>query len=283
MFNIRFFNEIGNIDFGGGRSGSCWKVTSADGLAFCGRNFGFVKCAGQDGQKTTNVTANARVITLSGDIFRGDNFAVDFKSAMAVLEKEGTIEIRTKLGTRRIKARCSDFRENGRKGKYLLFVIQFLCDDPYFEDADKTEVAVFKEIPLFDKNFTFPGEFSGRICRRDIIYEGTKEAEPVFFISIDNGSNGDNQLIIKNHTSGEGLTFDYGEVLGDSITVDVKNRKIYNQDGENLLKYLTDDSFFDGFCLYPGINDIEVINLNPDIGMSVSCCYANRYSEAVYI
>lgn len=283
MFNIRFFNETGSIGFGGGRSGSCWKVTSADGLAFCGRNFTCVKYAGQDGQKTTNVAVNARVITLSGDVLLSDNFSVEFKSAMAVLENEGTLEIKTDLGTRRIKARCCDFRENGRKGKYMLFVVQFICDDPYFEDADKTEVAIYKEIPRLDAEFAFPGKFSERISRRTIVYEGTREAEPVFFISVDEGKDGENKLVIKNHTSGENLTFDYGGVLGDFITVDIENRKIYNQDGENLLKYLADDSFFDGFHLFPGSNDIEVINRNINTGISVNCCYANRYSEAVYI
>ena len=111
MFYIRFYNETGSIDFGGGGSGSYWKVTSADGLAFCGRNFSCAKYAGQDGQKTTNVTVNARTITLSGDVFCAEGFSGDFKSAMAVLENEGHLEIKTRLGTRRIKARCSDFRE----------------------------------------------------------------------------------------------------------------------------------------------------------------------------
>lgn len=283
MFSIRFFNETGSIDFGGGRSGSCWKVTSADGLAFCGRNFASVKYAGQDGQKTTNVTVNARVITLSGDFFIGNNFAENFKTAMAVLEKAGTLEVATELGVRRINARCCDFRENGRKGKYLLYVVQFLCDDPYFEDADKTEVGIFKGIPLLDAEFAFPGKFSERISRRNIVYKGTREAEPVFYISVLEADDGENQLVIKNHTSGESLTFNYGGVVGDFITVDIKNRKIYNQDGESLLKYLADDSFFDGFHLFPGQNDIQVINRNVSAGITVKCQYANRYSEAVYV
>lgn len=283
MFYIRFYNETGSIDFGGGGSGSYWKVTSADGLAFCGRNFSCAKYAGQDGQKTTNVTVNARTITLSGDVFCAEGFSGDFKSAMAVLENEGYLEIKTRLGTRRIKARCSDFREVERKGRYMLFVVQFICDDPYFEDAQKREVAIYKEVPLLDRNFCFPDKFSERISRRNISYEGTREAEPVFFINIDEGKDGDSQLIIKNHTSGENLTFNYGGVMGDFITVDIKNRKIYNQNGENLLKHLADDSFFDGFHLFPGINDIEVINRNVNTGITVNCCYANRYSEAVYI
>ena len=108
-------------------------------------------------------------------------------------------------------------------------------------------------------------------------------AEPVFFISIDKGVSGENLLVIKNHTSGESLTFDYGGVMGEFITVDTKRRKIYNQEGTNLIKYLADDSFFDGFHLHPGNNDVEVINRNVNTGISVKCSYANRYCEAVYI
>ena len=102
-------------------------------------------------------------------------------------------------------------------------------------------------------------------------------------LSVDEGKDGDNQLIIKNHTSGENMTLDYGGVMGDFITVDIKNRKIYNQDGENLLKYLADDSFFDGFHFFPGSNDIEVINYNTSAGVGVSCTYSNQYLEAVYV
>ena len=283
MFNIRFYNETGSIDFGGGNSDSIWKVTSADGLAFSGRSFTYAKYSGQDGQKTTDVTVNARTITLSGDVFLGDNFSSEFKDAITVLEDEGTIQIKTHLGTRHINARCCDFRENGRRGKYMLFVVQFICDDPYFEDADKTEVAIYNQIPRLDKNFAFPDEFSTRVSRRNLLYLGTREAEPVIFIRVDEGVDGENQLVIKNHTSGESLTFNYGGVMGDYITVDIKNRKIYNQEGQNLLKYLDDDSFFDGFHLFPGNNDIEVINRNVNTGISVTCCFANRYSEAVYI
>lgn len=283
MFNIRFYNESGSIDFGGGKSESLWKVTKVDGLSFCTREFTYAKYAGQDGKKVTDVTVNPRTITLCGDVFISDNFAEEFKMAMTVLEEEGTLEINTPIGKRIITARCCDFLQSDRKGKYMMFTVQFLCEDPYFEDADKTEVAIYRRIPMLDKNFAFPDMFSGRISRNNIEYLGTRWAEPVFFISVEEGTAGDDLLIIKNHTSGEIITFNYGCVLGDFITVDIKNRKIYNQDGESLLKYLADDSFFDGFHLHPGSNDIEVINRNVNTGISVTCLYANRYCEAVHI
>ena len=283
MFNIRFYNENGNIDFGGGTSTSLWRITEADGLSLCGRTFTYAKYSGRDGQTTTGMRVNARTITLSGDIHLIRGFKEQFSRSMAVLEQEGVLEIDTESGKRRINARCCDFRQGARKGKYMLFTVQFICDDPYFEDADKTEVALYQRIPFLDSNFAFPGKFSERISRRSVVYSGTREAEPVFYISVGENTPGENRLEIINHTSGERLAFDYGGAPGDFITVDIKNCKIYNREEENLLKYLTDDSFFDGFHLYPGENDVEVINCNVNTGISVSCCFSNRYSEAVYV
>lgn len=283
MFNIRFFNETGSIDFGGGKSLSPWKVIKADGLSFCGRTFQYIRYGGRDGQKTTGVSVNARTITLSGDVLITDDFASIFDKAMSVLENEGTLEINSGLGARKIMARCCDFISGEKKGDYLIFTVQFLCDDPYFEDAYKTEVGLYTKTPMLSKDFVFPGMFSGRITRSDIEYLGTQKTEPVFFIAIDEETEGENLLIIENHTTNESLKFNYAGICGEHITVNVKTCEIYNQSGENLLKHLADDSFFDGFHLIPGYNDIEVINRNTNTGITVKCCYTNRYSEAVYV
>lgn len=283
MFSVRFFNETGMIEFGGGQSQTPWRVTNAEGLSFCGRTFEYIKYEGKDGQKITGVSVNSRTVTLSGDVYIKDKFSNMYASAMSVLEDEGILEITTSQSTRKINARCCDFYCGEKKGDYMLFTVQFICDDPYFEDADKTEVALYSKTPLLDNNFVFPGVLSGRISRRTIEYLGTRKTEPVFCIGVENGVNGDDLLIIKNHTTGEELKFNYGGVHGEHITVDVKNCKIYNQDGENLLKHLADDSFFDGFHLVPGENDVEVTNRNVNTGITVTCYYSNRYSEAVYI
>lgn len=283
MFSMRFYNETGCIDFGGGQSGSAWRITNADGLSFCGRTFEHIRYEGRVGQKTTGVSVNARTVTLSGDIFISEDFLKMYDKAMTVLEDEGVLEITTVLGARKIGARCCDFYCGEKKGNYLLFTVQFICDDPYFEDADKTEVALYTKTPFLNKNFTFPGMFSGRVSRKHIEYIGTRKTEPVFLIGVETGVDGDDLLIIQNHTTGEKLKFNYGGVRGEYITVDVKNCRIYNQNGENLLKHLADDSFFDGFHLVPGNNDIEVTNRNVNTGITVKCSYSNRYSEAVYI
>ncbi len=282
MLVIKFYNERGQITFFGGSPGK-WRLTAAEGLTLSGRTFKSARYAGQDGQETTQTVINPRTITLSGDVETDGNFLAEYAEVLTTLEKEGTLEITTALGKRSIGARCCDFYQGEKKGRYMLFVVQFLCDNPYFESADKIEVPVFKEIPLLDKDFVFPGSFSGRISRKNIMYAGSAETEPVFFINVEDGADGENLLNIINHTSGESLNFNYGAAKNEAITVDIKNRAIYNSAGESLLKFLADDSFFDGFHLYPGSNDIEVINRNMNTGLYVTCSYSNRFSEAVHI
>lgn len=283
MFSIKFYNETGSITFGGGRSASSWRLTNAEGLTLVGKSFKTARYANQDGQETTSVTSNARTITLSGDITIGDNFAVEYASAIATLENAGWLEITTACGVRRIAAQCCDFRQGDRKGRYLIFTVQFICDNPFFEDVSAEETVIFHKLPLMDDSFEFPGMFSQRISKSNLEYAGNMKTEPIFFIEINEGTQGDNVLSMYNHTSGETLKFNYAAAMGECITVDVVNRKIYNADGENLLKYLADDSFFDGFHLYPGVNEIEVINNNMNTGITVLCRYTNKYSEAVLI
>ena len=282
MLTIKFYNERGQVTFYGGGT-SRWRLTAADGLALCGRSFNTARYSGQIGQKTLETVVNPRTITLSGDVETGENFLAEYQEFIGVLEKEGTLEITTDVGKRSIGARCCEFYQGEKKGKYMLFVVQFICDNPYFKDADKVEVPVFKEIPLLDENFTFPGIFSQRIARKNLVYEGNAETEPVFFINVEEALDGDAMLSIINHTSGEQLNFNYGASQNESIVVDIENRSIYNSYGDDLLKYLADDSFFDGFHLYPGSNDIEVINYSANTGIGVTCSYFNQYLEAVYV
>lgn len=282
MLAIKFYNERGQITFLGGSPGK-WRLTAAEGLTLCGKTIKSARYAGQDGQETTQTVVNPRTITLSGDVETDGDFLAEYKEALTTLDKEGTLEIATALGKRSIGARCCDFYQGEKKGRYMLFAVQFLCDNPFFESVDKVEVPIFKEIPLLDRDFVFPGSFSGRISRKNITYSGSAEAEPMFYINVEDSKDGENLLNIINHTSGESLNFNYGASKNESIIVDTKNRAIYNSSGESLLKYLTDDSFFDGFHLYPGVNDIEVINRNMNTGLYVTCSYSDRFSEAVHI
>lgn len=279
MFEIVFYNDKGSVTFGGGRSESNWRVIETDGLGLSGKSYTSCIFENSIGQETVNVHINARTITLNGDFFMTENYKSEYKAALTTLDKDGILEVRSVDGNLRIKAYCTQFLPLPKKGEYLPFTVQFVCDEPYFESSEAYEVPIFKTIPRLNSEFVFPDMFSERITRRNIFISSNAETEPV--IIINSGRNPSGCLHIKNHTSGESLTINYEPLSDEFITVDVKNRKIFNQNGENLLSYLADDSFFDGFHLYPGDNDIEVTIGTANTELEVFLRYNERFLEAV--
>lgn len=280
MFKIRFYNGSGEVTFGGGKSESGWRITECDGLAVTGKSFTVCKYACEDGQQTVSARKNARTITLSGDFF-SENNALEYRNAMRVFSEKGVLEVYTDGETRRTTAYCSVFSERGREGKYRLFTIQFICDSPYFETDEAYEVPIYKTIPLLDNDFEFPGKFSERISRSTVMNAGDVTAEPILYITA--GHNPTGIVTVKNHTTEQKLSVNYEPLADETVIIDASERRIYNSAGENLLGYLSDDSFFDGFYLAPGENDIEVLSGGANLELEVSCRFRPRYSEAVYI
>lgn len=279
MFKIIFYNEKGNVIFGGGASNSGWRIIEIDGLGLSGKSYRTCTFENYIGQETVNVRVNARTVTLKGDFFAAENYKSEYKRVLSVLDSEGTLEIWDNDGNRRIKAYCTQFLPLEKKGNYLPFTVQFVCDEPYFESAVAYEVPIYKVIPRLTRDFTFPGMFSERVTRRNVFINSNAETEPVIIINA--GRNPSGNLHIRNHTSGESLTLNYEPLSREFITVDVKNRKIYNQNGQNLLSYLSDDSFFDGFHLYPCDNDIEVSIGTANTELEVVLRYNEKFLEAV--
>jgi len=280
MFEITFYNSCGSVVFGGGRAQSRFRIIEADGLGLSGKSYKSCTFENCPGQETVNVRQNARTITLKGDFFMGQEYIEDYKNALSVLDKEGTLEIKTHGDTVRINAYCTQFLPLEKKGVYLPFTVQFVCDNPYFESARGYEVPIYKTVGKLSNEFEFPDAFSERISRRNIYINSSAETEPMIVINA--GRNPGGVLHIQNHTSGEHLDINYEPLGGECITVDVKNRRIFNQNGDNLLNYLADDSFFDGFHLYPGDNDIEVYIGTANTELEVMLVYNECFLEAVY-
>lgn len=275
---ITFYNEVGSVVFGGGKTSSRFKIIEIDGLGFCGKSYDFVSYYNTDGQDTISEKIMPRTVTIKGDFEFSDN-TEEFAEALSVLNKKGTLEVESGNIKRKIDARCTDFLQGERQGKFLPFSIQFICDEPYFESSTAYMVPVYRTIPNINSEFSFPDYFSKRISRRNLFIDSNAETEPIFLIVAGNNPIGEMEIV--NHTSGERLKINYEPFSNDYITVDVKNRKIYNQAGESLISYLSDDSFFDGFHLYPGDNDVEVLIGTANDKLDVVCKYNNKYLEAV--
>lgn len=279
MFKITFYNDKGSVVFGGGTSQSNFKIIKADGLGLIKKNYVTAYYENTYGGETVSKQVMQRTITLCGDFFLGDNYCEEYSNALYVLNSEGVMEIEYGIVRRRIGARCTELIEGERQGHFLPFTIQFVCDNPYFESSEQIETALYKVFPNLNSEFSFPGAFSVRVAERNIFIESNAETEPIFLINT--GENPTGSLEIINNTSGEKLKINYESLPNENIVIDVKNKKIYNQNGDNLLSCLSDDSFFDGFHLYPGDNVCEVRLDSGTLDLQVFVRYRENYVGAI--
>lgn len=274
---IRFYNARGSVIFSGTYREGAWCMTACEGLAFSGKTFQTARFGEDAGCTIIAGSDNQRTVTIGGDIRTDGDYAEKYADALAVLGETGTLEVETSAGVRRIEAVCSEFRETGRYKTYRTFCVQFICANPFFESDTSEEFYIYKSIPKLNKDFSFPGMFSKRIASGTLFCEGSAECEPIIFI--DTGTVG-GKLTVSNKTTGEKLSIDYTSVPNELITVDVKNRTVTSSLGKDLTNLLTDDSFFEGFTLVPGENELEAQSDTADTGICVICRFRPLYREA---
>ena len=274
MIKLIFYNDIGEVRFEHG----AWRLTEAEGFSVPASQISAVRYINQPGHFVTGISKNPRTITLSGDINLGKCGEDAFSKACAVLEKEGTLRIETLRFKREIGARCIEFVPGERRGPYRSFVMQFLCDCPYFEDAEETRTVIYNRVGYLTCDTVLPAVLSGRIAKGDIKYKGSAFCEPKIIVTLPEGIG---VLKIINHTNGGKISVNYDSSQAKSLIINVKNRTITDENDANLLDLLTDDSFFDGFRIDNGENTIEVLNSDASADIKVVMEYKTRHAEAV--
>ena len=283
MSQLVFQNEEGTICIGGGAK-NAWRMTDISGLGMAPKTFQTAILSSQAGQRTISERKGARVITVAGDVHSGEMpLAAHLSKAIRIFDKPGWLSVRAGAKSRRIWARCTAFELGKRIGPYREFQLQFYCDSPYFEESGKNTIALFEREKMLKDTFSFPCVMSSRISKGTVINGGDVEAEPVFEIYFgvlgDEGETGNLELL--NRSNGQRLSISHTAEGGETLTVDIPNRKIYNQNGENLISTLSDDSFLSSFVLDKGKNEVEVIN-HASRGICVVCRFSSKYLEAAY-
>ena len=274
MIKLRFYNAIGEVVF----DRSSWRLTAAEGFSLAAKSYTAVRYINQPGQTITSWTDNPRTITLSGDCNIGIMGEDAFSEAAGIFDRAGTLEVETDRFKRQIGARCIAFEPGEKNGPFRKFVIQFLCDCPYFEDCDYTESVIYKRVPQLSKDTVLPAVFSGRVSGFNLAYTGAVFAEPVITVSVPGGKG---TVIITNGLTGGKIEVAYDGGLFSQLIIDIEGRTVTDDTGTSRLELMTDDSFFDGFFLESGDNDIEVTNSNSDTEIFATIKYRVRYKEAV--
>lgn len=312
MLHITYQNENGTLDFKGGNGRNAWRILEIDGLGIAPKSFHTAQYPATIGQRTLSETLDARTISIQCDVNAIQSQYGGTKSnrweiskALKILNEPGTLLIFDGSRTRKIMARCVEAVQGERHGGYTVFAMQFVCDYPYFEDKQTTQVPLFKVEPLLGsttrwylKNgqltqesvergtFTLPCMFTRYTSKANILNIGDVDTEPMIRIRLNGGTyNGTagtpGTLVICNESTNQQIELNL-QGAGDTteVIVDIPNRKIYSQDNKNLIHHLAPTSFLSDFWFQKGKNEIRVDNYISESSV-VTCEFSNKYIEAV--
>ncbi|MBE7034818.1 MAG: hypothetical protein E7402_01665 [Ruminococcaceae bacterium] len=287
MFEAKFENERGQIFFGGGRN-PWFNTTKIEGLSLPEREFVVTGYAGQAGQILLSERDMARTITIAGDMIDKESVRSELTRMMQILYIPGRMTIASDGRKRVISCRCNHVSEPERKGtKAVSMVLQFTCDQPYFQDESPCEFTLFSRRDLVQSSFTLPCLFTKRTNRVSVVNQGDIQTEPILTVYHDSRERpmtletDESGLEIINHTTGQRIILERETVLGEVVTIDIPNRRITSSVLGDITHMISQDTFLSRFFLAVGSNDMEVINHRHGEGIATMMRYENRYIEAV--
>ena len=281
---LKYKNNLGTVLMQGGGQESPLRVTGIDGVGLVTREYNTAVYSGYDGQETLGSRTLARSITVAVEV--ADKAAVQVvRHALDVLSQGGKLYIKDENLERCITCNQVHVTETNRilRGQILTFAVQFICDSPFFEDAYDTVVPLYKRIKLLETPFTLPAMFGEIILGGSIEIKGALSVEPIITIHYPTKLEGTESIVLTNGTTGKSVRLDYAPSADETITIDIKNRKVTSNINGNIINYISRDTFLGDFVLIKGINTISVNvgDITPDF--TIECRYNNLYNEAVIV
>lgn len=300
MSYVIFENNIGTLSFSGDRSAPL-AIREIIGLGTPEKDYQTRDFIDFDGQITVSSRFSARTITMSFDIVSGNVSEISSK-IYRVFAKGGFLY--TDFGNRKRKIEVNrvfadSFTPHGTAVRS--FVVQFICDNPYFSD----EYPVLTPCYETTKNITFdpethswnldtPTVWGSNNNNILLINSGDSYAYPTLTLHSFGDANDNNGIellrvnpenpdeiiqrfaITHKLSDGEVITFCFNQ------RSELQRRYIKSSLGINLLNARTEDSSLSDFFLEPGENRIILNNLSTGNVLSASISYDNQYVEGVY-
>jgi hypothetical protein len=280
---MRYKNYLGEVVLSGTGQGDL-RICKAEGFGPTMTEYNFAVYAGYDGQETLSSRATARSITLALEAL-GKNAVKAVRDVLRIFSQGGMLYIQNEDLNRRIYCSQVQIPDITRvlRGQIATFAVQFVCDSPFFEDAADTAVQLYKRTKLLSTPFTLPAMLGEIVLGNNIEIKGAVSVEPVISIYYPKALKGVESIILTNETTGKRVQLDYAPQADDTVTIDIKNRKITSSVGGNLINYLSKDTFLGDFVLARGINVISVNVGDVTSGFTIECRYNNLYNEAVIV
>lgn len=281
---LKYKNNLGTVLMQGGGQESSLRVTGIDGIGLVHREYNTAVYSGHDGQETLDSRTLARSITVAVEVVDKDAVQV-VRHALDVLSQGGILYINDENLDRCIMCNQVHVSEADRvlRGQILTFAVQFICDSPFFEDVCDTVVPLYKRTKLLETPFTLPAVFGEIILGGSVEIKGALSVEPIITIHYPTKLEGAESIILTNETTGKSVKLDYAPSADETITIDIKNRKVTSSVNGNIINYISMDTFLGDFVLIRGKNviSVNVGDVTPEF--TIECRYNNLYNEAVIV
>ncbi len=276
---ITFENEAGSIQMTGGGN-STWRIIAAEGFDIAQYDTQAAYIKGKEGRTVSTLQSLERSITLKGDIITKNSTLLLTKAAQ-ILDKKGKLKITQGSKKRMIEARCTAFVTEKERGGIRPFVIQFVCDDPFFTDFAEQSADISTIEKLLYGTLDLSEEICFSIGRTKLIINnrGVKNAEPVVIISSASAMQGQ-VITLSNSVTGQSITINYILTPEDELVIDIPKREI-RLNGERRFDLLAANSFLSDFYMIPDENEIAVETNNNSDRLTASIKYFNKYNEAM--
>lgn len=275
---LSFTNKKGEVRFFGGGSKGDWHILEVEGLGLLPLNAQTVTYCGEHGQKTVSKTMPGRTITVTAEVKGSDrnDRAKIVSETLRVLARDGVLAVRT-FRERVVDCYLKEAREGKRDGNFRKYIFMFVCDDCYFRDRKETEVLLSGRTDLLTDGFVIGDGvvLTERKCGGVINNDSDVDIRGKLVIVC--GKEG--CVVVKNKTTEAELRLSVEK--GRLYEVDLDQRTIVDENGEDCIHILDDSCYMSDFYLTEGLNDIAVSDTegNAMVG-SMKYVYFKKYVEA---
>lgn len=257
-------------------------IEPLSGFELPAKEYEEIEYAGENGITTTGQKDLPRTMTITGDIYGGRKVIEEILKAFYY---EGTLycefgNIKRKIDCKVIN--MSDVERHG-KSKISNFTVQFQADYPYFSDFHDTSRAVSGTEDLITTGaFVLPCIWTKYTQGGVVRNNGHKEVYPTVHITAQGGTESKDAIItLANETTGAFIKLNYTMADGETVTFDLKTRRVYSDINGVITNKISDDTVLSKFCLSVGDNVISFASNAADQTLRTVFTFNRLYLMAV--
>ena len=241
--------------------------------------------AGQSGQSITSLRDTERTITMSFDFWASPR---EIKELLNLIYGYTSLVFHTVLGVFCITGQCRNSTDFERiiYHRWNKIVLQFVCDNPYFEDINKTVYPIASHIDKFPNLFedgvakiSLPAVATEGFAKASVINRGAVRVYPTIRVT-NTSSVTAKSITVANHTTGAQIVINCNISPNATVVFDLENRRVLCRDAD-ITHCIADGTSLGAMYLEVGDNELEVTAHDESIFLASEAVFANRHIAVV--